>query len=800
MSDNNDKVLIVDEEAEIRKLHKIADAFNRISDYVSDSNDRAISFSATIKALNTTMAASAKKYKSGFRISIGKKSIEKLEAVDRAFTSISNALEKSNTNLYGFLSQFNDLMYAIRKPGTPQTHQIPQIPTYSENSKKQRSVEETYLKKNSKIIEGEFRELVTDIKTDTTRETAKIVSDIVGVKNREKMQVVLNIASKGKSLIDLGKVASKGKNISSLSKLGQGADGAGAAGEGAGAIGAGGIAIAAFAVAVMAFTSAAYYGQKRTRDFSSAVLKLGGSLNDAQKSSISTSNSIREGKNLLSNYVDELTMKAKGLFDEFAAGLGNFIDSLSNWDEYNKENPNKKNEEYKQYNVADSKSTNLGITARLRESGFNENSIKNLVELTRQIGLGQANKYGDSDQEDTIKKIADAWIDGSNAAAEYGAIVDDNTLAGYMASQGVDIVNTEITDALKQYYRFQLLQTELSNTDTVARQRQIQEWKKLGIMIDSTKQKLFSFDEVIQLSATNYAIPMVDSDGSLLNKEEVEGKIGINGELNGELSEETKDKIKRDLANLAAKYNLSLDDALKDERVITELGDKYGSAIANAFCNDERIRRLLRKQEIKDTDFEARNQAYMDESAMQAKSTSGEFKYNVNKEVDKYKVDKALVDKVAKESLSAQDYSKYVFEKNLKKYEETNGYTAGTRVNDWKDSDIGKAIINFKNGLLGGFSDNAIGGYSSVAINKNNSISSSLGASILNLDTQKDLNELKEYVKSIAANKYSNNTINFNVETLVAEDDRSIDKLTRTVADKLGILANDRGSLNYGSF
>lgn len=786
MSDNN-KLLVGNAEAEIRQLNKIADAFNNISEYISDSNDKVINFSETIKALNNTMQAKASQYKSSFKINISNRSLKNLEAIDKAFNSISNALANSNRNMYGFLGQFTDFKYALKGSGT---NKMPQIPTYNESKKKQQALEENYLKKNSKIIEGEFKDLVTDIKTDTTRETAKIVSDIVGVKNREKMQVVLNIAAKGKSLIDLGKVASKGKNISSLSKLGQGADGAGAAGESTGAIGAGGIAVAAFAVAVMAFTSAAYYGQKRTRDFSSAVLKLGGSLNDAQKSSINTSNSIREGKNLLSNYVDELTMKAKGLFDEFAAGLGNFIDSLNNWDEYNKENPNKKNKEYEQYNVVDATNTTKELTARLRQSGFDESSIGNLIDLTRQIGLSQANKYGDADQEETIKKIADAWIDGSNAAAEYGAVVDDNTLTGYMASQGIDIVNTEITDALKQYYRFQLVQTELSNTDTFARQKQIQEWKKLGIMIDSTKQKLFSFDEVIQLSAENYAIPLVGSDGSLLNKDEVEGKIDsdkIKASLNGELSAESKENIKRDLANLAAKYNLSLDEALKDPRVLEELGNKYGSAIANAFCNDERIRRLLRKQEIKDTNFEARNQAYMDESAMQAASTARQTKSTG------YKVDKALVDKVAKESLSAQDYSKYVFEKNLKKYEETNGYTAGTRVNDWKDSDIGKAIIGFKNGLLGSLSGNAIGGYSSSNIG-------SVKTSNTNSDPLSGLNELKEYVKSIAANKYSNNTINFNVETLVAEDDRSIDKLTRTVADKLGILANDRGSLNYGSF
>ena len=792
MSDK-DKLLVGDAEAEIRQLNKIADAFNNISEYVSDSNDKVINFSETIKALNTVIQAKASQYKSSFKINISNKSLKNLEAIDKAFNSISYALANSNKNMYGFLNKFDYMTYAIRK----QDNRMPQIPTYNESKKKQQAVEETYIKKNSKIIEGEFKDLVSDIKTDTTRETAKIVSDLVGVNNKERMQVVLNIASKGKSLIDLGKVASKGSNIASLSKLGLGASGAGAAGESAGAIGAGGVAVAAFAVAIMAFTSAAYYGQKRTREFSSAVLKLGGSLNDTQKSSINTSNSIREGKNLLSNYIDELTMKTKSLFDQFAAGLGSAIDSLSNWDEYNKENPNKKREDYKKENKIDAEATTKDLTARLRQSGFDESSIGNLIDLTRQLGLSQTYLYGGDDQEEIIKKIADAWIDGSNAAAEYGAIVDDNTLAGYMASQGVDIVNTEITDALRQYYRFQLLQTELTNTDTFARQKQIQEWKKLGIMIDSTKQKLFSFDEVIQLSAENYAIPLVGSDGSLLNKDEVEGKLEtdkIKASLNGELSEESKNNIKRDLANLAAKYNLSLDEALKDQRVLEELGNKYGSAIANAFCNDERIRRLLRKQEIKDTDFEARNQAYMDESAMQAASTARQTRDTG------YKVDKALVDKVARESLSSQAYSNYVLNKHLREYEATGGYTAGTRVNDWKDSDIGKAIIDFKNGLLGALSGNAIGGYSSADIKKASSTVSSVGASTVDSDTHKDLNELKEYVKSIAANKYSNNTINLNVETLVAEDDKSVDKLTRTIADRLGILSSDRGGLSYGSF
>ena len=101
MSDK-DKLLVGDAEAEIRQLNKIADAFNNISEYVSDSNDKVINFSETIKALNTVIQAKASQYKSSFKINISNKSLKNLEAIDKAFNSISYALANSNKNMYGF--------------------------------------------------------------------------------------------------------------------------------------------------------------------------------------------------------------------------------------------------------------------------------------------------------------------------------------------------------------------------------------------------------------------------------------------------------------------------------------------------------------------------------------------------------------------------------------------------------------------------------------------------------------------------------------------------------------------------
>ena len=57
------------------------------------------------------------------------------------------------------------------------------------------------------------------------------------------------------------------------------------------------------------------------------------------------------------------------------------------------------------------------------------------------------------------------------------------------------------------------MQTELNADSNDAMQNQIKQWKQLGMQIDATKQKLFSFDEVIQLSALNTEIPTVGTPG-----------------------------------------------------------------------------------------------------------------------------------------------------------------------------------------------------------------------------------------------------------------------------------------------
>jgi hypothetical protein len=66
---------------------------------------------------------------------------------------------------------------------------------------------------------------------------------------------------------------------------------------------------------------------------------------------------------------------------------------------------------------------------------------------------------------------------------------------------------------MKQYYRFLLLQEEVSASSREAMSQQIRSWKQYGQLIDSTKQKLFSFDEVIQLTAVDTTIPELKDTG-----------------------------------------------------------------------------------------------------------------------------------------------------------------------------------------------------------------------------------------------------------------------------------------------
>ena len=153
--------------------------------------------------------------------------------------------------------------------------------------------------------------------------------------------------------------------------------------------------------------------------------------------------------------------------------------------------------------------TKADIAANARQVGFSANSAENLGINT----YGWAELYAEnfSIPADKISEFAktleDAWRTGSDAAKAYGVVVNDDVLTGYLWEQGIDIANVEITDAMKEYYRYELMLKQLSKEVS---QEDNKRWTQLGFMIDKTKGKLFSFDEVIQLTAADATIPEVE--------------------------------------------------------------------------------------------------------------------------------------------------------------------------------------------------------------------------------------------------------------------------------------------------
>lgn len=752
MSDK-DKLLVGDAEAEIRQLNKIVDAFNSINRSIDKSNDSLNNFSSRLKSLKSELSDTAKTARNEFRLG----------------DSSRRTLNRNNSS-----SEY---------------------------------------KKQSKIIDGEFKELVADIKREATKDTTRYLSNIIGAKNKDKMQIVLNIAAKGKSLIDIGKLASAGGKASIPAKLGSTGGASAGANVGAGAaIGAGSVATAGLAVAVLGLTAAAAQGQKRTSEFSSAMITLGRSLNDAQKSSINTNNSLREGTNALSNFIDDITMKTRELFNIFAAGLGTLIGNID--------------ESYKGENKIDATVSTADISTRLRESGYDLDSAKNMASITRQIGKNVANIFGEKDQEDTIKKIADAWIDGSNAAAKYGAIVDDNTLAGYMASQGVDIVNVEITDAMKQYYRLQLLQTELAQSDSRIRQKQIQDWKKLGLMMDSTKQKLFSFDEVIQLSAQDYNIPVVDSDGNPVSGDKLDGKIiGNKAPLEPKLDPDKVADCRAKLDELCKNRSIGIDVGINNPEIIKELQAEFGKDIV------ANVKIRVSRQTLEDAEAEEQNN-YM-ESYFQNAMTESMLQAGTNSIANTAKITNSSSENNTNSVLEAINEYKNKNTNSSQKLEKYNGaYLFGTTLDkNLKALGAGLSLATGGAAAVGGFTGltgaasastgtvsnvidigsrmlKNVSGFAGGGIGTKESLITAFegnhAEAVIPLETQAGIDYLANAMREANTNQVTNGgnniEISLNVGTLIADNEEQIDKMTRMISDRLGILLNDRGGLSYGSF
>ena len=249
-------------------------------------------------------------------------------------------------------------------------------------------------------------------------------------------------------------------------------------------------------------------------------------VNDAQskgsKQALETANDLVDVKNQWTRIGEDLTSVFEPLFNlavDFLKVVGNVVESVTDiLDKTNDEQYTPGNSKFKWYSQGleegsgepESKSLPVlsDIASSAKQSGFTNTSAANLAIGTYDAAMDLAHQYG-QEASKVAQDLADAWLTGSDAAKEYGIVVNDDVLAGYMAAQGVDIVNVEITDAMKQYYRYQLMLEQAAANNSDAMSEQIKDWTQLGAIIDKTKGKLFSFDEVIQLDAFDPTIPDV---------------------------------------------------------------------------------------------------------------------------------------------------------------------------------------------------------------------------------------------------------------------------------------------------
>ena len=233
---------------------------------------------------------------------------------------------------------------------------------------------------------------------------------------------------------------------------------------------------------------------------STALRQMGLDVGDVGERSIEASKSINDLKNRISNGLNDIG----GVFADFINGVAikvdGLLDALGIGDEGEVSGK-----------IA---SVLASISADSKQSGFSQNSAAVLASGTYSVAQILENKglAGGKQASEIANDLAEAWLTGSDAAKEYGIVVNDNVLTGYMAAQGVDIANVEITDAMKQYYRYQLMMDQATASNSSEMQDLIKDWTQLGFMIDKTKNKLFSFDEVITLSAADPTIPEVFGD------------------------------------------------------------------------------------------------------------------------------------------------------------------------------------------------------------------------------------------------------------------------------------------------
>ena len=416
------------------------------------------------------------------------------------FRELDAVTQKSKDDIKDYAKSFNNLTKELKafakasvgnnnNRGSRKTRPSSYVDKALKEEEKARKKEEDLLKKNKKTAVDAF---------------SNIFNAIAG--NNRNISTYVNILTKGSKVAG---TAAKGTEALGAA-LGV------VSTTGAAVVGVLGLIVAA----LVAMTSAGKKAYERNMDLNRSLMQMGAGANEMKNASSDIANKAKEIENKWSLIGQKLSNIFQPVYEFFLDIADKFTDLIASITGANKVGLNNTNTGTRvswytgmlqsEYSEPETKSipTINNIAGSARQSGFDLNSAVNLAIGTYDAAYKLGEKFG-LQAQDIAKQLADAWLTGSDAAKDYGVVVNDTVLAGYMASKGVDIVNVQITDAMKQYYRYQLMLEETNAKSQDAIQDQVKAWTQLGMQIEATKQKLFSFDEVINLQGLDTTIPIV---------------------------------------------------------------------------------------------------------------------------------------------------------------------------------------------------------------------------------------------------------------------------------------------------
>lgn len=440
--------------------------------------------------------------------------ISRIEQVDKATT-------KSNTSLKAYTDNFdelnNKLKEYVRLSGNVKTQKFQPVKMNREDKKDTRGTQDSTSGNNTNNATNSMIMKNMEIVFKSIDSLSGRYGKLIGTNFKKLTSTVGDVKALNKGIKATEGLAKAQKGITLATTLSKGAT-ASATGVMVGATSV----VAGVTIALSAMGIAGSIAYERNMNVNRSLMAMGDVSSELTSSSSTTANKMISIGNTWKKIGEDLTSAFEPVFaliisalDLIGKAVGEVTGPLNKDANRQFSSTDSKARWYTnklQSTSGELESTSLpvigDIASTSKQSGFDNNSSVNLAIGTYNLAMKKAREYG-VEASEVAKKLSEAWINGSDAAKEYGVVLDDQTLTGYMSSKGVDIANTQTSDAVKQYYRYQLMEEELKASSNDSMQEQIKQWKQLGMQIDTTKGKLFSFDEVIQLGAVDTSIPTV---------------------------------------------------------------------------------------------------------------------------------------------------------------------------------------------------------------------------------------------------------------------------------------------------